>query len=121
MFRPKFRITLETYLTEKAQSLFPVEDLVDEVHSMMSHAIHYDELTSKAFENMTLGVEEIPSKFGWANNKRWIHNTFEVQNPAGGWIFRWTYEECVDFMQDALSNKYFKKSAVKSWSIIRIP
>ena len=64
MFRPKFRITLETYLTEKAQSLFPIEDLVDEVHRMMSHAIMSDEVTLKAFEHKVIDVEEIPSKFG---------------------------------------------------------
>lgn len=81
----------------------------------------FDAEAIKTFEHKTVGIEEIPSKFGWANNKRWIHNTFEVRNLAGGWIFRWTYEECVDFMQNSLSNKYFKKSAVKSWSIVRIP
>lgn len=81
----------------------------------------FDAEAIKTFEHKTVGIEEIPSKFGWANNKRWIHNTFEVRNPAGGWIFRWTYEECVDFMQNSLSIPYFKKSAVKSWSIVRIP
>ena len=72
MFRPKFRIIIDTYLTEEVQQklspdigvVIEIGKMKDWIHQIISRALMFDAEAIKTFEHKTVSIEEIPSKFG---------------------------------------------------------